>query len=116
MHSDEISELHRNPLRALSIVIDSLLHVTLDKHSVNIVICCFQQEPTMPTVHLGSNRMGRQIREATSGLSASGMPASLQQTLSRDDSIDYSDDSPQGKKNFRPHFNDENAQTMVRFT
>ena len=50
----------------------------------------------MPTLHLGSNRMGRQIREAASGLSGSGMPTSLQQALSRDDSIEYSDDSPQG--------------------
>ncbi len=67
------------------------------------------QEQPLPTVHLGSNRMGRQIREATSGLGTlgtpglgtPGIPTSLQQALSRDDSIEYSDDSPQGENNYQ---------------
>lgn len=45
----------------------------------------------MPTVHLGSNRMGRQIREATASQAA--LAPSLQPSLSRDDSAEFSDES-----------------------
>ncbi len=51
----------------------------------------FVQEVEPRPVHLGSNRMGRQIREATARESMPHMPTSLSQALSRDDSQEFSD-------------------------